>query len=137
VTSQPYQRTRAATNGPDVVAYLPVLHRPGRVAQPPAQVTTLVRSFVLPSLNVPLAASCSVPPLGIGESGATMETETSVGDGTVRMVVAVIEPDTARMVVVPGCFATALPDVSIGAIAESALLQATADVISCLLPSAK
>ncbi|HEY5354054.1 MAG TPA: FtsX-like permease family protein [Streptosporangiaceae bacterium] len=42
VTSQPYQRTRAATNGPDVVAYLPVLHRPGRVAQPPAQVTTLV-----------------------------------------------------------------------------------------------
>jgi hypothetical protein len=37
VTSQPYQRTRAATNGPDVVAYLPVTHRPGRVSPPPAQ----------------------------------------------------------------------------------------------------
>ena len=37
VTSQPYQRTRAATNGPDVVAYLPVMHRPGQVSSPPAQ----------------------------------------------------------------------------------------------------
>ena len=37
VTSQPYQRTRAATNGPDVVAYLPVTHRPGQVPSPPAQ----------------------------------------------------------------------------------------------------
>ena len=37
VTSQPYQRTRAATNGPDVVAYLPVMHRPGHVSSPPAQ----------------------------------------------------------------------------------------------------
>ncbi len=42
VTSQPYQQTRAATNGPDVVAYLPVIHRPGRVAQPPAQAAALV-----------------------------------------------------------------------------------------------
>ena len=37
VTSQPYQRTRAATNGPDVVAYLPVMHRPGHGSPPPAQ----------------------------------------------------------------------------------------------------
>jgi hypothetical protein len=37
VTSQPYQRTRAATNGPDVVAYLPVTHRPGHPSSPPAQ----------------------------------------------------------------------------------------------------
>ncbi len=29
VTSQPYQRTRAATNGPDVVAYLPVMRPAG------------------------------------------------------------------------------------------------------------
>ena len=32
VTSQPYQQTRAATNGPDVVAQLPVLHQPGASA---------------------------------------------------------------------------------------------------------
>ena len=37
VTSQPYQRTRAATNGPDVVAYLPVMDRPGHGSSPPAQ----------------------------------------------------------------------------------------------------
>jgi putative ABC transport system permease protein len=44
VTSQPYQQTRAATNGPDVVAQLPVLHRPGRQPQPPPQATALIRA---------------------------------------------------------------------------------------------
>ena len=44
VTSQPYQQTRAATNGPDVVAQLPVLHQPGRQPQPPAQATALIRA---------------------------------------------------------------------------------------------
>ena len=37
VTSQPYQQTRVATNGADVVAYLPVVHQPGRQPQPPAE----------------------------------------------------------------------------------------------------
>ena len=37
VASRPYQRTRAATHGPDVVAYLPVMHQPGRVAPAPGQ----------------------------------------------------------------------------------------------------
>jgi ABC-type lipoprotein release transport system permease subunit len=44
VTSQPYQQTRAATNGPDVVAYLPVLHQPGRQSQSPADATALIRT---------------------------------------------------------------------------------------------
>src|SRR5215471_20351166 len=44
VTSQPYQQTRAATNGPDVVAYLPVIHRPGHRPGPPAQVAALIRA---------------------------------------------------------------------------------------------
>src|SRR5215472_4817879 len=39
VTSRPYQQTRAATHGPDVVAYLPVTHQPGRVPRLPAQAT--------------------------------------------------------------------------------------------------
>jgi putative ABC transport system permease protein len=39
VTSRPYQRTQAATHGPDVVAYLPVMHRPGRTSSPPAKAT--------------------------------------------------------------------------------------------------
>src|SRR5215471_10408297 len=45
VASHPYQQTRAATNGPDVVAYLPAVHQPGRVAGPPAGVATaLIRA---------------------------------------------------------------------------------------------
>jgi putative ABC transport system permease protein len=39
VTSQPYEQTRAATSGPDVVAYLPVTHRPGHVPRLPGQAT--------------------------------------------------------------------------------------------------
>ena len=44
VTSHPYEQTRAATNGPDVVAYLPVLHRPGHLSPPPAQARALTRA---------------------------------------------------------------------------------------------
>ena len=45
VTSQPYQQTRAATKGPDVVAYLPVVHQPGRAARPAAEgATALTRA---------------------------------------------------------------------------------------------
>jgi putative ABC transport system permease protein len=44
VTSQPYQQTRAATKGPDVVAYLPVIHQPGRQSRPPAQTAALIRT---------------------------------------------------------------------------------------------
>jgi putative ABC transport system permease protein len=44
VTSQPYQQTRAATRGPDIVAQLPALNRPGHQPQPPPQVTTLIRA---------------------------------------------------------------------------------------------
>src|SRR5215469_10515989 len=45
VTSQPYRQTRAATSGPDVVAYLPTVHQPGRVAGPPAgAATALIRA---------------------------------------------------------------------------------------------
>ena len=44
VTSQPYQQTRAATNGPDVVAYLPVLHGPGQHPGAPAEAAALARA---------------------------------------------------------------------------------------------
>jgi putative ABC transport system permease protein len=45
VTSQPYRQTRAATNGPDVVAYLPPVTKPGQ-ARPavPAEAATLTRA---------------------------------------------------------------------------------------------
>ncbi len=44
VTSRPYQQTRAATSGPDVVAYLPVSHGPGGTPGPPAEAAALVRA---------------------------------------------------------------------------------------------
>lgn len=44
VTSHPYQQTRAATKGPDVVAYLPVLHRPGHRPAPPAEASALAQA---------------------------------------------------------------------------------------------
>src|SRR5215472_5067958 len=44
VTSRPYQQTRTATNGPDVVAYLPVTHQPGHLPGPPVQVAALIRA---------------------------------------------------------------------------------------------
>ena len=44
VTSQPYQQTRAATSGPDVVAYLPVVHEPGQPSGPPAEAAALARA---------------------------------------------------------------------------------------------
>jgi putative ABC transport system permease protein len=42
VTSRPYEQTRAATNGPDVVAYLPVTQRPGHAPRLPAQATAML-----------------------------------------------------------------------------------------------
>jgi putative ABC transport system permease protein len=44
VTSQPYQQTRAATKGPDVVAYLPVLQQPGQRPAPPPEAAALARA---------------------------------------------------------------------------------------------
>ncbi|HEY2693435.1 MAG TPA: FtsX-like permease family protein [Streptosporangiaceae bacterium] len=44
VTSQPYRQTRAVTKGPDVLAYLPVIHQPGRQQQAPARGTALIRA---------------------------------------------------------------------------------------------
>jgi ABC-type lipoprotein release transport system permease subunit len=44
VTSHPYQQTRAATKGPDVVAYLPVLHQPGRRPELSPEATALTRA---------------------------------------------------------------------------------------------
>ena len=57
VTNQPYRQTRAATNGPDVVAYLPVMHRPGHVAQTPAEATALIHDSGLLATAGPIRSS--------------------------------------------------------------------------------
>jgi putative ABC transport system permease protein len=44
VTGHPYQQTRAATDGPDVVAYLPVLHQPGHRPELSPEAAALTRA---------------------------------------------------------------------------------------------
>jgi putative ABC transport system permease protein len=59
VTSHPYQQTQAATKGPDVVAYLPVINQPGKHSQPPTQATALIhaRGVTAASGPYPIAAA--------------------------------------------------------------------------------
>ena len=75
-----------------------------------AQVTELVTSLVLPSVKAAVAATCKLLPFGTEDPDGAMEMDISVGDGTVKLTVALTEPDTASIRVVPGSFATAVPD---------------------------
>src|SRR5262250_1929325 len=61
VTSQPYEQTRAATNGPDVVAYLPATQRPGHPARLPAQATAaLVHALGVTSHSGPYPLASAI-----------------------------------------------------------------------------
>ena len=100
-----------------------------------AHVTVLVTSMVVPSRQLAMAFSCSVLPFGIGRLGATMLIETRDGGGIVRVAPALIEPEAAVIRVLPDFFATAVPDLSIGAISGLPLVQVTVDERSCLVPS--
>jgi putative ABC transport system permease protein len=73
VTSQPYQQTRAATRGPDVVAYLPVLHQPGRLPGPPAQATALSRTPGVTGHSGPYPLVPAIVRAGTRTAGAEAE----------------------------------------------------------------
>jgi hypothetical protein len=61
----------------------------------------VVRVFVLPSLYVPVATSCFVPPvMTVGFTGVTLM-DTSARGVTVSIVEPEMLPDAARMVTVP------------------------------------
>src|SRR5258708_26673100 len=73
VTSRPYQQTRAATSGPDAVAYLPVIHQPGHRPGPPAQATALIHApgghRPQRALSPPLVHPAGPRPGGAGGGG--------------------------------------------------------------------
>ncbi len=69
-----------------------------------------VMSWVLASLNVPVAVNCSVPPaVAVGATGV-IAIETSVPVPTVNVVVPVMPDAVADMVAVPPFLPCAMPD---------------------------
>lgn len=75
-----------------------------------------VMSCVLPSLNVPMAVNCSVPPAAAVGFAGVMTSETNVPVPTVRVVVPVTPDAIAEMVTDPPFFPWAMPDPRMDAI---------------------
>jgi len=99
------------------------------------------RFIVLPSLKVPVATKlCVLPRLIFGLPGE-MPRETRVAFVTVNAAVPTCPANTAEIVDVPGAIPVATPLVpaALLTVAKEALedVQVTADVKSCVLPSAK
>src|SRR3954471_10810506 len=76
------------------------------------QVAELVRSCVLPSVNVPVAANCCVVPSATDGDWGVTAIETRAAEVTVNAVVPVIDPEAAVMLVVPGAALVAKPCLS-------------------------
>jgi len=94
------------------------------------QVTCEVRSFVVPSENVPVAANGWVAPILILGTGGERDMEDRVADFTVRVVLPEILPELAVTVVVPAAAAVARPLLLTGATDGFDELQVTWEVIS-------
>lgn len=73
-------------------------------------VTTLVRSWVLLSLNVPIAFSCCELPLVSDEVAGDTARETNGAGTTARVAEPLSEPEVAEIVAVPCCLETARPE---------------------------
>jgi hypothetical protein len=105
------------------------------------QVAEVVRSWVLPSVNVPVAVnSCVVPNAMDGPDGFTV-IETSVAVLTVRVVESEMEPDVAEMLELPLAALVAKPWLPAAllmvATEPSDESQWTEPVMPCALPSLK
>ncbi len=80
-----------------------------------AQAVDAVRSWVLPSLNVPNVLSCSVVPNPIEESAGVIAIAVRTGGVTVSVPVPLADPDVTVIVVVPTVRAVASPELLIEA----------------------
>lgn len=82
------------------------------VAMDEVQVTCVVRLIVLPSLNVPVAVNCFVPPMGTVGLAGVMFIDVIVALDTVSVVGGVLTTlaNTAVMDVVPGVTPVARPN---------------------------
>ena len=97
-----------------------------------------VKSWIVPSENVPVAANCCVACRGMLELAGVIEMEDKVAEVTVRDVLPEVFPKVAAMVTVPGVTPVARPalnpllTVAIEVLDE---LQVTCEVISWVVPS--
>ncbi len=101
------------------------------------QTTEGVRSWLLPSVKVPVAENCWVLPAGMEALAGATVMETSVAAVTVRVTEPMTEPDAAEMVVAPGVLPEARPLVLMAATLGADELQLTDAVMACVLPSVK
>jgi hypothetical protein len=99
------------------------------------QVACEVRSFVVPSENVPVAANCWVAPILILGVGGVRDMEDRVADVTVRVVLPEVLPELAVTVVVPKATAVARPLLLTVATAGFDEFQVTWEVRSWVVPS--
>ncbi len=100
-----------------------------------AQVTTLLRSCMLPSLKVPMAANCWVVPAAMLAVAGDMAIETSTGELTVSTAEPWTVPEVAVILADPMPTPAARPPEPIVA-TGAALEDQVADAVkSCVLPS--
>ena len=94
-----------------------------------------VRSWVLPSLYVPVAVNCCVVPRGIVAVGGFIAIETSAAAVTVSTVELLTEPEVAVIVAVPSATLVASPMLLIVAVAGVSEDHVAVLVRFCVLPS--
>jgi hypothetical protein len=99
------------------------------------QVTKLVRSCVVPSVYVPLAANCAVVPSGIMEWFSITAMETSAAAETVNSLEVFTDPKVAVIADAPTERETASPEELTMAMAGCELAHVTRLVKSCVLLS--
>jgi len=88
---------------------MPCALMPATAAEDEVQSTDALMSWVLESLNVPMAANCLVVPTAMLEFAGVTAIETSVAAVTLSEAVPLTDPDVAVMVVVPLATPVALP----------------------------
>lgn len=99
------------------------------------QVAVLVRSWVLPSVYVPVASNCKVVPSAIEALAGVTAMDSRVGGFTVRVEEPLIAPEAALMTVLPTPAPLANPVLEIVATAVADELQFTDVVRFCVVPS--
>ena len=90
---------------------------------------------VLPSLNVPVAVNCSVPPIAIEGFAGVTAIDTRTGAVMVKFVEPLIELKAAVIVVLPCATLVATPAVLIVAMPVNDELHVAVPVRFCVLPS--
>jgi hypothetical protein len=98
-------------------------------------VAVLVRFCVVPSLKVPVAVNCCVPPFGADGFAGVTAMDTTVAGVTVSVVLPLMLPELAWMVVEPVPIEVANPAVLMVATVRVDELHVALLVKFCVLPS--